>query len=67
MLLGLEDVEQVIASGEAEQDENVSEGRVARARKRRSNRGALPVHLLRVEITVDIDDKTCPCCNGELQ
>src|SRR5882762_4762305 len=66
MLLGLEDVEQVAAAGEAEQDETVPDGRAARARKRRSNRGALPAHLPRVEIVVDIDDKTCPCCQGEL-
>ena len=40
--------------------------RQARARKRRINRGALPAHLPRIEIVVDIDDKTCPCCQGEL-
>src|SRR6266545_5693925 len=66
MLLGLEDVEQVAASGEAEKDESASEDRAARARKRRTNRGALPAHLPRIEIVVDIDSKTCPCCNGEL-
>src|SRR5438046_6455154 len=66
MLLGLEDVEQVAASNEAKQDESASEGRAARARKRRSKRGALPVHLPRIEVVVDIDDKICPCCNGEL-
>ena len=36
-----------------------------RARRRR-NRGALPAHLPRIETIVDIDDKTCPCCKGEL-
>ena len=66
MLLGLEDVEQVAASGEASQDERAPEGRTARARKRRGNRGALPAHLPRIEVVVDIDDKTCPCCKGEL-
>jgi transposase len=66
MLLGLEDVEQVAAAGEAEQDESIPDGRAGRARKRRSNRGAWPVHLPRVEIVVDIDDNTCPCCQGEL-
>jgi len=49
MLLGLEDVEQVAASGEASEDESASEGRIARARKRRGNRGALPAHLPRIE------------------
>src|SRR5436190_10102766 len=66
MLLGLEDVEQVAAAGEAKQDEDAPEGRAARARKRRSNRGALPAHLPRIEIVVDLEDKTCPCCRGEL-
>src|SRR5207249_4921263 len=66
MLLGLEDVEQVAASGEAGKDESARESRTARAHKRRTNRGALPAHLPRIEIVVDIDDKTCPCCRGEL-
>jgi transposase len=66
MLLGLEDVEQVAASGEAEKDDSTGEDCAARTRKRRINRGALPAHLPRIEVLVDIDDKTCPCCNGEL-
>jgi transposase IS166 family protein/transposase IS66-like protein len=66
MLLGLEDVEQVAACGEAEQDARAPEGRVTRARNRRINRGALPAHLPRIEVVVDIDAKTCPCCKGKL-
>ncbi len=30
------------------------------------NRGALPAHLARDEVVIDIEDKTCPCCNGTL-
>jgi transposase len=30
------------------------------------NRGALPAHLPRVEVVVDVDDKACPCCGGGL-
>jgi transposase len=26
----------------------------------------LPAHLPRIEVVVDIDDKTCPCCKGSL-
>jgi transposase len=66
MLLGLEDVEQVAAYSETAQDVSAPEGREARARKRRGNRGALPTHLPRIEVVVDIEDKTCPCCQGEL-
>ena len=25
----------------------------------------LPVHLPRIEVGADIDDKTCPCCQGD--
>jgi len=62
MLLGLEEVEQVDASG----DETAPDGRAARSGKRRGNRGALPAHLPRIEVVVDIDDKTCGCCKGQL-
>ena len=30
------------------------------------NRGALPAHLPRIEVVVDIADKACPCCGGRL-
>jgi len=66
MLLGLEDVQQAAGCTEASQDETAPEGRAERARKRRNNRGALPAHLPRIEVVVDIDDKTCPCCKGDL-
>src|SRR6266481_1251963 len=66
MLLGLEDVEQTAASDAAIADQSAPAERAARAEKRRTNRGSLPAHLPRVEIVVDIDDKTCPCCQGEL-
>src|SRR3954464_5550444 len=66
MLLGLEDVEQAEADFAAETDDASAVEPQARAHKRRINRGALPTHLPRVEIVVDIDDKTCPCCQGEL-
>src|SRR5271168_2029467 len=49
MLLGLEDVEQTIASDAALAEQTPSE-RQARAQMRRINRGALPAHLPRVEI-----------------
>src|SRR5438045_323331 len=66
MLLGLEDVEQAEADFAAKTDDASVLERQARAHKRRINRGALPAHLPRVEIVVDIDDKACPCCQGEL-
>jgi transposase len=66
MLLGLEDVEQTAASDEATADQSAPADRAARAEKRRTNRGSLPAHLPRIEIVVDIDDNTCPCCQSEL-
>jgi transposase len=66
MLLALEDVEQGDASAAAETDRSSPADRQARAARRRVNRGALPAHLPRIEILVDIDDKTCRCCKGEL-
>ena len=33
-------------------------------RKRQINRGALPKHLPREEVVVDLTDKGCPCCSG---
>lgn len=35
-------------------------------RSRRRNLGALPAHLPRVEILIDVEDKSCPCCGGAL-
>ena len=36
----------------------------AAAPKRQVNRGALPLHLPREEIVIDVADKTCACCGG---
>ena len=66
MLLALEDVEQVAASGEAEIDAANPAERECRSGKRRMNRGSLPAHLPRVEMVVDIDDHACPCCGNAL-
>jgi transposase len=66
MLLGLEDVEQVAASGEAESDAGNPVERAHRSAKRRMNRGSLPAHLPRIEMTVDIEDHKCPCCGKPL-
>src|SRR5258707_14577127 len=63
MLLGLEDVEQT----EAAADQMTPAERAARAERRRSNRGLLPAHLPRIEIVVDIDDRTsCQRSSGYL-
>jgi transposase len=64
--LALEDVEQVGAEAGATIETASPEKKAERARTRRTNRGRLPAHLPRVETVVDIEDKTCPCCQGAL-
>jgi transposase len=66
LLLGLEEVEQVEADGLEEREQASSDLHRARVTKRRTNRGSLPAHLLRIEIVVDIDDHACPCCRNDL-
>src|SRR5215472_5997815 len=65
--MGLEDVEQSLgiaqtcAGGAAPAPSAPEAGKPARR-----NRGALPPHLPRYEVVVDIDDKSCPGCGGPL-
>jgi transposase len=66
MLLGLEDVEQAAARDATDAEQATPAARQTGAAKRRANRGSLPAHLPRIETTIDIDDKTCRCCQGAL-
>ena len=66
MLLALEEVEQTEAGAAAETEVKSAAEREKATRKRRTNRSALPAHLPRIEIVVDIEDKACPCCKGLL-
>src|SRR5665213_4234374 len=54
LALGLEDVEQEIAAGEAGAESASPAAKTARAATRRANRGSLPAHLPRIETVVDI-------------
>jgi transposase len=65
LLLGLEEAEQVEAAYLAEGEETTPTER-ARAARRRTNRGALPAHLPRIERVVDVESTICPCCSGAL-
>src|SRR5215212_6685135 len=64
--LGLEDLEQTAAATEAAQEAASRSGTPRPPRVRRRNLGALPAHLPRVEVLVDVEDKGCPCCGGSL-
>src|SRR5579872_5549727 len=64
--LALEDVEQAIAASEAADDKRDRTAAVARAAKRRAVRGALPIHLPRVHVTIEPEERTCPCCRAPM-
>src|SRR4051794_15763539 len=65
--LGLEDLEQTVATAEAAREEAATRSGTPRVpRVRRRNLGALPAHLPRVEVLVDVADKSCPCCGGAM-
>ncbi len=66
LLLGLEEVEQTAADGAAKEEAAAPAEREKRTAKRRANRGSLPPHLPRIETLIDVEDKTCPCCQGAL-
>src|SRR5262245_18067144 len=61
LMLAFEDVEQAIAAAQAATEKNAPT-RPSATRKRNINRGALPLHLPREEIVIDVEDKTCACC-----
>jgi transposase len=64
--LALEDVEQAVAASEAADDKQNKAAASARAEKRRMSRGALPAHLPRVHVTIEPEDRTCPCCRSPM-
>jgi transposase len=75
-----EDLEQSLAEQEAKLDAAQSSAEkptadspaapnappARRAEPAKRNRGALPAHLARIEVLIDVEDKTCPCCSGPL-
>src|SRR5260370_27049921 len=66
LFLALEDIEQVIAANQADDDKKNPVAARARADKRRTNRGALPAHLPRVDVTIEPEDTNCPCCQAPM-
>ena len=60
--LGLEAIEQAIAQGEAEAEKRDPARRKEGVTKRRGRDAALPADLPRIEVTLEPDDKACPCC-----
>jgi transposase len=64
--LALEDLEQVVAAVEAEQEKAAPALKRARAEQRQAGRGSLPEHLPRVEVVIEPEDRACPCCGGAM-
>ena len=69
LALAMEDLEQEIAEHAAAKD--AAEPSEEKRRQRRTarplrNLGALPTHLPRDEVVIDVDSKECPCCGGAL-
>ena len=67
--LAMEDIEQEIAEKAAADDaaeKSDEQRRQRRAAHPRRNLGALPAHLPRYEVLIDVDSKECPCCGGAL-
>ena len=67
--LGLEDLEQTAAENQAGRDAAEPAGDrkpKPRADRPARNHGALPAHLPRYEVVVDVEPAPCPCCGGAL-
>jgi transposase len=69
LLLGIEDLEQTVAESEAGQDAAdpaADKPRPRREARPNRNHGALPAHLPRYEVLIDVAQRDCPCCGGVL-
>ena len=67
--LGLEDQEQTVAEHRAAQEAaEPADGAKTRSHSTRParNHGALPSHLPRYEVVIDVEHEACPCCGGEM-
>jgi transposase len=62
---GIEDAEQSLGEQQAKL-EAAQPGAKQPAKPPKRNRGSLPEHLPRVEVVVDVADKTCACCGASL-
>jgi transposase len=63
---GLEDLEQTIAANQAAQEAPSAGASRPRGERAARNHGALPAHLPRYEVVIDIENRDCPCCGVTL-
>jgi transposase len=66
--LALEEVAQSLGAAQAAVDPEAPADRKAAGERKPPlrNRGALPAHLPRVEMVIDVEDKRCPYCGGAM-
>ena len=67
--LALEDIAQSLGlAASVVEAEPAADKRVQTSERQppQRNRGALPAHLPRVEVVIDVEDKRCPCCGGAM-
>ena len=64
--LVLEEAEQTAAEAAAAKEAAEPSARRQRPPAVNRNRGALPAHLPRYEVVIDVESKQCPCCGGTL-
>jgi transposase len=66
--LALEEVAQSLGLAQSVLESEPSADRPVTSQRKpaQRNRGALPPHLPRVEVVVDVEDKRCPCCGGAM-
>jgi transposase len=62
--LALEELDAALSRVQAGLD--AAAKRSAGTRPRKANRGSLPAHLERIEQVIDVEDKACACCGGDL-
>ena len=64
--LALEELEQAVATVEAEQEKRKPAVKSERTRQRGQARSSLPGHLPRIELVIEPEDMACPCCGGAM-
>jgi transposase len=64
--LALEELEQAVASAEAELEKREPAAKTGRVKRQSQGRASLPGHLPRIELVVEPEDMACPCCGGTM-
>ena len=66
LALAFEDLVQGLAEIEQAEERADPDLKVHRGRERREKRPSLPDHLPQIEVVLEPEERTCPCCSGTL-